>query len=365
MDAEAILTRLVGCRSDRPDQPEIGAALNEIMQQVGLEPSLDDHGNAAGSTGGEPVAAFVAHADTFSAGSAGWTTNPLGEKRDNEFFGRGAAHAKGSIAAMLLAAARLKQEGVAGIRLGFARLGAQPVLKEEAGKVLEFLRHVNCRLAVCGEPTGLRVVTRHQGRIVVKVTTLARRAHRLHVVEWTNAIEQMWEFIRLLRERRYSTHLELGRASAAVRSIGTDQGDWLPYHCALLVERNTLPGEDENTLRREVNNLFTAVAEKDASFEARVEFPYEAQPLVLVDESEKIVRQMLEACKEVLGSAETARGSEPGLSGWMADAGARVVSFGPGDPLLCHGPDEKVEIAQVEKAAEILYLFGKRIVEAA
>jgi len=365
MDAEGMLARLVGCRSDRTDQAEITAVLGETMGELGLEPSADGHGNVLGTSGGEGLVVFAAHADTFGAGNAGWTANPLGEKRENEFFGRGAAHAKGSMAAMLLAAGRLRQEGIAGVRAAFTRLGAQPVAKEDAPKVVEFLRQVNCRFGVCGEPTALRVVTRHQGRIVFRVTTLARRVHQLRVVEWTNAIQQMWEFCRLLRDRRFSTHAELGRASAAIRSACTDPTDWLPYQCTVIVERHTLPGEDESTVRREMTNLFDAVAEKDASFEGRIEFPYEPEAPVLTEDSARITQQMLQACKQVLGSAETAKGVEPGLMGWMSTAGAEVVSFGPGDPLLCHGPDEKVEIAQVDKAAEILYHFAKNMVQAA
>ncbi|MCJ7642215.1 MAG: M20/M25/M40 family metallo-hydrolase, partial [Desulfobacterales bacterium] len=37
----------------------------------------------------------------------------------------------------------------------------------------------------------------------------------------------------------------------------------------------------------------------------------------------------------------------------FAHFGAPIVIFGPGDPAVCHKPDEYIEIADVEKAKEL------------
>jgi acetylornithine deacetylase/succinyl-diaminopimelate desuccinylase-like protein len=37
---------------------------------------------------------------------------------------------------------------------------------------------------------------------------------------------------------------------------------------------------------------------------------------------------------------------------WFAKLDAPVVVFGPGDPQMCHKPDEYIEIEQLEKAKD-------------
>jgi acetylornithine deacetylase/succinyl-diaminopimelate desuccinylase-like protein len=358
--AEEILSCLVASRSDRAAETAISQVLSGLMEELALSPGVDEHGNVSGSTGGGSALAFVAHSQTSGFEGQRWSVNPLGEKKEGVFFGRGSADAKGSITAILLAAARLKSENVPGLALAFPARGEQPLPKGEAPALLPFLQSIECKFALVGEPTGLRVVVRQQGCITFSVTTTAAVRHERTGPLWTSPIVEMLEYFRVILDRRLPTHSELGRGSFSPVSMAAGDGDDpLPQHCTAVVNRFTIPNEDENTVRREAQNLFGVLEERDPYFEAVIEFPYEPIPPLLAFEDDKHVQALLSACQEVTEKAEATRGSEPGLHGWLAERGVNVVCFGPGDSSLAHAPDEKVELDQVERASEILYRLGK------
>jgi acetylornithine deacetylase/succinyl-diaminopimelate desuccinylase-like protein len=360
--AEEILSALVAARSDQAAGSTISQVLAATMEELALSPQVDEHGNVSASMGEGSTLCFIAHTETAGFEGQHWTANPLGEKRDDAFFGRGAADAKGSITAMLLAAARLKEENVPGLALAFSARGEQPLLKADAHTLLPFLRNIQCEFAISGEPTGLKVTVRQQGCMTLSVTTATTVRHERTGWAWTNPIENMLAFCRLTMERRLPSHSELGRGSyTTIHVVAGGHDDPLPQRCKATVYRFTIPNEDETALRREIQNLFGVLQERDPYFEATVEFPHEPIPPMLEYEDDRHVKALLSACREVTGKGEATRGSEPGLHGWLAERGVNVVCFGPGDSSTAHAADEKVKLPEVEQAAEILYRFAKGV----
>src|SRR5688572_27003390 len=126
MTTRELVAALVAIDSVNPDlvpggagEAEIAAFVAAWLREAGLEVHVDEAaprrpsvvGVASGRGGGTSLM-LNAHMDTVGVGGM---TRPFGpEVRDGRLYGRGAYDMKGSLAACMLAAARLASEGLAG-----------------------------------------------------------------------------------------------------------------------------------------------------------------------------------------------------------------------------------------------------------
>jgi len=149
-------------------------------------------------------------------------------------------------------------------------------------------------------------------------------------------------------------HPLLGRASLHASSIVGGTG-WSTYaeRCTLHIERRTLPGESGEQALADIRALCDALAASRPGFQADVSLVCAQPPLDLASDA-PLIASMRAAC--------TARGVEPtiaGLSCWtdaalFAEAGIPALCFGPGDIARAHSATEWVEVADLERATEIL-----------
>ena len=107
------------------------------------------------------------HMDVVPTTGQHWTSDPFQLRdHDGRLYGRGAADMKGFLACALSLADRVRPERLrAPIHLCFSYdeevgcVGVRPMLDELATRAL------GARLCIVGEPTGLRVVTGHKGKL--------------------------------------------------------------------------------------------------------------------------------------------------------------------------------------------------------
>jgi acetylornithine deacetylase/succinyl-diaminopimelate desuccinylase-like protein len=148
------------------------------------------------------------------------------------------------------------------------------------------------------------------------------------------------------------THEALGGPSINVGTIlGGEKVNIVPATCVIEIDRRSLPGETEESLKQGIEAAVDRARDKYPDIEADVELQFFARPFE-IPEGAAVVQAMLGAVGHV-------RAGTPELMGFrgasdarfFAEAGADVIVCGPGDITLAHTATEHVEIAEVNEAA--------------
>jgi len=301
---------------------------------------------------------FDVHQDTVPVD--GMTIDPFGATIEGgRLYGRGACDVKGSMAAMLLAFARLVAErpkGSASVLLaltvdeefthvGSSRLAADPPSVD---------------LAIVAEPTRLDLITTHKGAIRWKIRTRGVACHSSTPHLGDNAIYRMARVVSALEEHsaelsRSSPDPILGPPSLSVGRIeGGQSVNVVPDWCEVEIDRRVIPGETgESAIARVSGFLRGRLGTLDG-----VEFlpPWVKMPALCANVPERDLERMRATIASEPGGREPeVRGVPFGTdAGPLGQAGIPCVVFGPGDIAQAHTKDEWVDLDEV-RAAERLY----------
>jgi len=213
--------------------------------------------------------------------------------------------------------------------------------------------------AILGEPTHLHLVRAQRGAVWARIRFHGRSAHGSAPHLGSNAIVAAARFVLALQERVWDAfHPLLGPPTASVGTIrGGDRVNRVAGWCEVEVDRRTLPGETEASVREELEHLLGTVCRQQAGIRAEITGWQAAAPAETGEEA-AVVRLVREAARLALGR-------EPDEAGTVAvtdmrylvnDAGIPTVLFGPGRPGLAHAPDEWIEVADLERGALVYAL---------
>jgi acetylornithine deacetylase len=244
-----------------------------------------------------PRLLFNTHMDVVPEGS-GWSHDPFGgEIVDNKLYGRGSADTKGSLAAMLLAAKAINNSNN---ELKGSLIIAAVCDEEGAGRgtVQSLKTGLRADFAIVGEPTSLRVVIAAKGSSTFEIMTLGKASHSSVPNEGVNAIYQMRRIVKELedfsKQLASMHHPLLGHPTVSVDVIRGGSSPWIvPDSCRIILDRRTLPGETQEVVQQELNNLLRRVAKEnpDGAYELKVH--QTAQPAE-IPANERIVRIALQ-----------------------------------------------------------------------
>ena len=198
------------------------------------------------------------HMDTVGVASDAQFT-PV--TKAGRIYGRGACDTKGSVAAMLSALMGLAMRPVrpAATEIIFCALIDEEV--GQAGSRFLVRRGFKANLAIVGEPTRCQVVTAHKGDLWLKLETRGKAAHGARPDLGRNAVHEMAKIVHLLetdyaRSLRRRRHPLLRSPTINVGSIaGGRQPNIVPDRCVIDIDRRTLPGEKDATVKREILRL--------------------------------------------------------------------------------------------------------------
>src|SRR5215472_535526 len=327
----------------------------EVVEPVAGRPSVLV---SARGTGGGRSLLLCAHTDTVGVSGM---TDPFGARvAGGRLYGRGAVDMKGSLAACLVATARLAGRNLAGDVVLAA------VADEENASIgaTAVAGRVRTDAAIVTEPVaGGGVCVAHKGFVWLRVTVTGRAAHGSRPEEGVDAIAAMGRILtgvqtlgRSLRAGPRHPLLGTGSVHASMIEGGQEMSSY-PERCVLGVERRTIPGEDADGARAELERIVAEARAQDPALDARVEVTLARRPYE-VDQAEPIVREVLREV-EAHGEARIA-----GAAGWMdsavfAEAGIPSVILGPDGEGL-HSTEEWVDLESVARLARTLQAVASR-----
>ncbi len=305
------------------------------------------------SAGHRPGLLFACHLDVVGPGEATWTYPPFGGvETGGRIYGRGAVDMKGGIAAAVTAIGRIVASGTE--LQGDIILAAVAGEETDSSGAERFVAHREGLPELAGvvvpEPTDFAVVTAHRGLLWLEVTTKGRAAHSSTPHLGVNAIASMRLILNELENYKVSdeTHELLGRCTMSINTISGGKAlNVVPDKCTLGIDIRTLPGQDCGRILADLEKMVARLKSGNEQFDATVCELRRLEPL----ETDPHCGFVGGLCEGV-GTDRTAPIGYTTDGPYFASLGAPVVIFGPGAPGLCHKPDEYIEIADLQKAAE-------------
>jgi acetylornithine deacetylase/succinyl-diaminopimelate desuccinylase-like protein len=291
------------------------------------------------------------HLDTVVAEES--QLNP--RRQNGRLYGRGACDTKGSVAAMLgalceVAAARSRPRETEIIFAG--------LIDEEhgqAGSRALVKSRLKADLAIVGEPTRLRVITAHKGSLWLQLAARGRAAHGATPHLGKNAIHDMARVVDVLEtdyaaQLRRRKHPLLGAGTVNVGTIaGGTQPNIVPDRCMIAIDRRTLPGETEVSVRREIAALLRTKKLSAAISSTKLA----PAPALETDFCLPLVRQFMRG----VGQTRPAGVDYFCDAAVLAAGGIPGVVFGPGDIAQAHTADEWISLASLERGKNLLVRF--------
>lgn len=312
-----------------------------------------------------------AHLDVVPAAPEGWLGDPFKLRRDGErLIGRGAVDMKGFAACVLASVPSL-------VAMPLAR----PVhialsYDEEVGCV--GVRHLIARLpelcppvlgCIVGEPSGLRPVLAHKGKIAQRVMVDGKAGHSSRTDLGDNAIHYAAGLIAAIHEEalRHAAQGPFAEAFAPPYStiqVGVIKGgtgiNIVPAQCVFEVEARAIAGQEPAALLGFLPGVAERIAREAAATGHKVDFSFETMsdyPPLALDENDPLVA-FTEAASGQGRQAAVSYGTEAGL---FQRAGIAAIVCGPGDVDRAHKPEEYITEAELAGAMAMIERVADRL----
>jgi acetylornithine deacetylase/succinyl-diaminopimelate desuccinylase family protein len=360
----ARLIELVQAESENPpgNEAKAGEAAAAFCTDLDLDVSIEEcvpgRPNVIARWSGDhgPTLGYCSHIDVVPAGDPSlWEVEPYGaEVKDGRLYGRGSSDAKGPIAAALEAVAMLKASGFT----PKGTLELELVSDEESGGFkgagwLVEQKLIQPDIAIVGEPTLLRVVRAQRGIAWSKITTHGVAAHGSAPERGVNAIDHMSVVIReLLASLPDTSHPVVGGPTMTIGTIhGGAKVNIIPASCTIEVDRRTIPGETDADVVAQFEAAIERARGTYPDLKATVEIVDSGSPFEIPVDS-NLVSTMVGAVEAATQEdAETIGFRGASDARFIAETGADVIVFGPGEIALAHTAKESIDLAELERGA--------------
>jgi acetylornithine deacetylase/succinyl-diaminopimelate desuccinylase-like protein len=339
MKVREILRELVLCPSSEADDPRPVLALaGEIARGLGARATPVPNGDrpALLLSWGTPRLMFSGHLDTVPISGA-WKSI-TGAEKGGRLYGRGTTDMKAGCAAMLAAAARLKDKGEFGILF---TTDEETVMEgAEAAVARGLLAHTE--LVIIGEPTDLRPCLGQKGVLQVRVSTDGASGHASMPWAGTNAIGRMGRILAALKPLAGATPRQSATMTASPDVIeGGVAMNVIADRCTLELDVRYSPKLTEKQ----------ATAKLEAVLK-RARVPFRVDPVhrlkALESKPGPAAKRLKKLARRPFGFCDFAT-----EAACFAPTGAAFLVLGPGRPQDCHITDESVELKQVDAAVKL------------
>jgi len=366
-----VLRSLVGTRSVNPGiyETEMAEAVARWLAPTGAEvhvvefaPGRPSVAAVLGGSGEGPTLVLNGHMDTVPIDDeALWDSDPFaGEIRDGYMYGRGACDMKAGLTTQIAVAHHLAASG-----------------HEFRGKlILQFAAGEECAepgtlslvqngfggdYGIVTEPTELKVAVAERGLGLYRVRILGKSIHASRAKLGINPVPKLRGVLEVLddydREVSEKPHplLPGGSCTPTVVQAGIKENA-VADHCDVLLDRRLLPGETIDGERAELQRRLDALRADDPDFRCEVtRFELGFEPAEIPADS-VFARSVADAVKDVTGTPGEIWGTPfaSDVRNLVNDGGMEAITFGPGNVAECHCANERVSMAQVRQAAEVM-----------
>ena len=373
-DVTAFARKLVQTPSISGREQEVAALIAAEMGRLAYdEVFTDDMGNVAGvikgSGQGENVM-FNGHMDHVDPGRPeAWDCDPYGGAiAEGYLYGRGTCDMKGAIASQVYAAALVRN-------LGLAHRGdiiVTCVVQEEPAECLgtaylcdvTFARRgIRVDFAVLGEPSNLKLMLGHRGRVEMEVTTVGRTSHGSAPWRGINAVYKMLPVLSRVQalDTSLPAHELLGKSSVnlTIISCSPSRLSVIPDLCTVSLDRRLTPGEDIGQALAQVDTILEDIKRGDPDFQGsvRVRELEETSYTGMKTPGRKAMLPWLTAIDHPRVVRTCSALSELGCvleygywdfatdgSHTAAVLGIPTIGYGPGEESLVHTPQERISL---------------------
>jgi acetylornithine deacetylase/succinyl-diaminopimelate desuccinylase family protein len=329
-------------------------------------------GKVKGRGGGKSLC-LNAHLDTVPTGDLSkWKRQPLeGELGDRKIYGRGTTDCKGGVAAIIAAAEAIVRAGIS-LKgdITLVLVAGEETLSDAGTAYLLKEGLIDADGVIVAEPTTLpsedgrrpplQIFTASRGMSLFEIAVEGRSVHAKAAPSGINAIEKMAKIVLALQSCNFRNGLAHPLCGKPTFNVGLIEGgttpNMVPDSCRITLNRNTVPGENEETAYREISGLLNNLREKDEDLKVTL------KPLFNADPSE--TSESAEIVEVLKGAVESLTGVTPGVGGMIGandsrffiEKGMPTVICGPGITTQSHAVDEYVEIEAVVNAARVYAL---------
>lgn len=352
--------------------------VRDYLKGLGIDSKLvfDESGKKANlfatiGPADRPGILLSGHTDVVPVDGQTWTTDPFAVvERDGRLYGRGTCDMKSFVATVLALAPDFQRARLqAPIHLSFS-------YDEEVGcvgvrRLIAELERLKLRPTACvvGEPTSMKVVRAHKGKISYRCRVRGLECHSSLAPRGVNAIEYAAEVIsfitrmerRLAAEGPFDPDFDVPHTTAQTGVIqGGTALNIVPKDCWFDFEFRYLPGQDPYGLVGAVQRFAeTELLPDMRRLHADAGFSWEELsgfPGLATAEEAEIAQLAKSAAGDNAAAGKVAFGTEAGL---FDAAGIPTIVCGPGDIEQAHKPDEFVSLEQVA----LCETFLQRLVE--
>ncbi len=346
-------------QGNRPVCHAVGQWMEDLGFSVEIRavPGTADKFNLIARAGGDSDDGLVlsGHTDTVPWDEGAWELDPFeGVVRDGRLYGLGSADMKSFFAVVAQALSRMDLDRLR------RPLVVLATADEESGMAgARALTDTGWRpgaRVIIGEPTGLVPVNRHKGILMEQVRLRGRTGHSSDPAAGLNAIDGMSDVLAALRAFRTDIARRFRDEAFAVpeatlnfgRVAGGDSPNRICGSCELSLDVRVPPGGAVSALREELRQ---AVRESldGSGFGIAFEALFDGvDPLQPGDD-----HTLAGACEQAAGHpcAAVSFGTE---GPFFRHLGMEVVILGPGEIAVAHQPDESIDLAEAERAVDLL-----------
>lgn len=360
------LVRIDSCQPFGNEKQVIDAILSYFPKDIHRE--IIDHGgfrqtliikiDGESERGG---VAFVGHTDTVAYGDESrWTYPPLSAEEHGGFvYGRGTADMKSGDSAMIAAALEILLTG---------KKPKEPIYfcftadEEVSGLGALALSKAKCLESVreyfVAEPTNEDIGVCEKGALWLKVKTTGLLSHGSRPEVGVNAVEKTVEFYERF-EKTVDRSLKdkfLGNTTMAVTKLnGGVMTNVIPAYAEMEIDMRTLTNIDHDKVIKDAEALAEKMAAEKQGLHIEIEV-INNRPAVSTDENHPFVERVADICRD-----NGFKVNKKGLF-FYTDASQIIPAFnapfvimGPGDDLMAHQIDERVEISSMTRMAKVYF----------
>lgn len=268
--------------------------------------------------------------------------NNLPTRRDGEFLvGRGTVDMKGGVAVQLKLAAELTESAVDVTWIWYDHEEVADELNGLGRLARELPELLVGDFAILGEPTKAEVEGGCNGTLRVDLTLRGKRAHSARAWVGINAIHRAAPILSTLAEyqpREVDVDgLAYRESLNAVAIRGGVAGNVIPDECTVTINYRFAPNRSGDEAIAHVRELFTGHTDYDVEFTV-TDLAEGARPGLDAPLAMDFLTAVGGVARPKYGWTDVARFSALGIP---------AVNYGPGDALLAHADDERVDTAEI------------------